>query len=99
MAPANNGSSYTDEYRIECADYVISADRPATEIAEELGIPAKALRGWVRARRRQLDGSNPPGAASPDPELRAARRRMAELERENGFLKKASAFFVRNQAL
>lgn len=99
MAPANNGSSYTDEYRVECADYVISAGRPATEIAEELGMPAKTLQGWVRARRRQLDGSNPPGAASLDPELRAARKRIAELERENEFLKKASAFFARNQAL
>lgn len=98
MAPARNGNSYTDEYRAECADYVISAGRPATEIAAELGIPAKTLQGWVRARRRQLDGAaaGEPGA---DPELRAARRRIAELERENEFLKKASAFFARNQAL
>ncbi len=99
MAPARNGNSYTDEYRVEGADPVISAGRPATEIAGELGIPAKTLQGWVRARRKRLDGPDLPDAAPSVRELMAARKRIAELERENEFLKKASAFFARSQAL
>lgn len=51
-----NGRSYTDEYRLECADYVITSEKPATVVAAELGIPAKTLQGWVRARRSQLAG-------------------------------------------
>ena len=92
-----NGSSYTDEYRLECADYVITSEKPATVVAAELGIPAKTLQGWVRARRAQLAGGLEPQEGGD--ELRAARKRIRELELENEFLKKASAFFARNQAL
>jgi transposase len=91
-----NATTYTDEYRLECADYVISSGRPATEVARELGIHDKTLQRWVRARRDQLDGK-----ASPRPEsaeVRELRKRIRELEQENEFLKKASAFFAANQA-
>ena len=49
---------------------------------------------WVQRRRQQLDGSAP----EADPELRAARKRIRELEMENAFLKKAAAFFAKDQA-
>lgn len=81
-----NGRSYTDEYRLECADYVITSEKPATVVAAELGIPAKTLQGWVRARRSQLAGGLEPQEGGD--ELRAARKRIRELELENEFLKK-----------
>ena len=91
-----NASTYTDEYRLECADYVISSGRPATEVAAELGIHGKTLQRWVKNRRDQLEG-RPAGSAKSD-EVKALEKRVRELEMENEFLKKASAFFAANQA-
>ena len=91
-----NASTYTDEYRLECADYVISSGKPATQVAEELGVHYKTLQHWVKRRRDELGGKLP-AKKEPD-EVRELRKRVRELEQENEFLKKASAFFARNQA-
>jgi len=81
---------------MECADYVISSGKPATEVARELGIHDKTLQRWVRARRDQLEGRDPSEQEPAD--VAELRKRIRELERENEFLKKASAFFAANQA-
>ena len=86
--------TYTDEFRRECADLVIASGKPASQMADELGVNRKTLQHWVQRRRQQLDGSAP----EADPELRAARKRIRELEMENAFLKKAAAFFAKDQA-
>ena len=92
---ANPATKYTDEFRVECADYAISTGRPVTHVAAELGVNEKTLQRWVQKRRGARDGA----AAKPESdELRAARKRIRELEMENEFLKKASAFFAKNQA-
>lgn len=91
-----NASTYTDEYRLECADYVISTGKPATEVAKELGIHSKTLQHWVKKRRDELAGKTSTHAESAD--AKALHKRIRELEEENEFLKKASAFFAQNQA-
>ena len=88
---------YTDEYRKECADYVISAKKTVPEAAKELGINYKTLSRWVADRRRELSGEEPQ-TDDADPKLRAAQKRIRELEQENAFLKKAAAFFAKDQA-
>lgn len=91
-----NATTHTDECRLECADRVISSGRPATEVARELGIHDKTLQRWARLRRGQLDSKAPGEPESA--EVGELRKRVRELEMENGFLKKASAFFAANQA-
>lgn len=54
------------------------------------------MNNWVVRRRRELGGEPDPKA--DDAELREARRRIRELEQENAFLKKAAAFFAKDQA-
>lgn len=92
----NPSSKYTDEYRRETADYIISTGRPAAEVARELGVNEKTAGRWVKERRDQLAGKKP--ASEEASELRAANRRIRELEMENEFLKKAAAFFAKSQA-
>ena len=91
-----NASTYTDEYRRECADYVITSGKPATQVAKELGVHYKTLQHWVKKRRDQLEGKTGAGAESAD--VKELQKRIRELEQENEFLKKASAFFAANQA-
>ena len=45
-------NKYTDEFRRETADYVISTGRPITEVAKELGPNGKTADDWVPRRKR-----------------------------------------------
>lgn len=92
----NPATKYTDEFRRETADYVISSGKPVTECCRELGLNSKTVNNWVVRRRRELGGEPDPKAG--EAELREARRRIRELEQENAFLKKAAAFFAKDQA-
>lgn len=86
---------YTTEYRRETADYIISTNRPITHVAKELGLNAKTASRWVKQRRDELSGNTQ--TVEEKAELRAANRRIRELEMENEFLKKAAAFFAKEQ--
>ena len=74
-------SPYTDGFRRETADYIISTGRPITECCAELGLNSKTVNKWVQNRRRELAGGPDPKAE--DRELREARKRIRELEMEN----------------
>ena len=92
---ANPAAKHTDEFRRETADYIISTGRPTAECCRELGLNPKTVDKWVARRRREASGEPGPGAGGR--ELREAQRRIRELEMENAFLKKAAAFFAREQ--
>ena len=81
-------NKYTDEFRRETADYVISTGRPITEVAKELELNDKTVNDWVLKRKRS-QGS----ALGPKVEDRKLR------EMENEFLKKDTAFFAKEQRL
>lgn len=92
----NPAARYTDEFRRETGDYIISTGRPITECCAELGLNSKTVNKWVQNRRRELAGG--PGLKTEDRELREAKRRIREFEMENAFPKKAAAFFAKIQA-
>lgn len=91
-----DSSTYADGFRMETADCVISTGRPITEVSKELGPNGKTVQRRVKKRRDQLGGNVP--AKQESDELKAARKRMRELEMENDLLEKASALFARSQA-
>lgn len=64
-----NASTYTDEYRLECADYVISTGKPAAQVAEGLGVHRKTLQHWVGPAATSSTGS-PAGRSPPRSKLR-----------------------------
>ena len=51
-------NKYTDEFRRETADYVISTGRQITEVAREFRFNDKTVNDWVLKRKRS-QGSTP----------------------------------------
>jgi transposase len=90
--------AYTEEYRRESADYALASERPIRQIAKELGINDRTFHTWVRKRKVEL-GSNGslPTQVEDTAETKTLKKRMKELEMENEFLKKAAAFFAKEQ--
>lgn len=85
---------YSPEFRRE-AVALVTAEQTVTEVAQELGMSAKTLSMWVNAERKRARAAEDLAAGPIDPAThRAALQRIAELERENEFLGKVSAFFA-----
>ncbi len=87
---------FTSEYRDETVRLVLQGSRPIAAVARELGLNEGTLGNWVNKYRRE----HPVAEELNLPE----RARLRELERENRdlrlqaeFLKKAAAFFAREQ--
>lgn len=99
--PPRKRRSYTAEYKVEAAHRVIDSDRTISEVARELGIDPGMLSVWVKDERRRIaaaevHGDKPLDAPERD-ELLRLRRQVAELEKDNQFLVKASAYFAAMQ--
>ena len=99
--PARKRRSCTAEYKVEAAHRVIDSDRSIAEVARELGIDPGMLSVWVKDERRrvvaaEVHGDGPLEAAERA-ELLRLRRQVTELEKDNAFLVKASAYFAAMQ--
>jgi transposase len=83
-------SKYPEEFRRQAAMLVVDGQRPAREVARELGVNHETLRNWVDGLKRER--AAPGGPISPDEraELARLRRKVAELELEKEILKKAA---------
>jgi transposase-like protein len=68
------------------------------KVAEDLGISDSCLRNWIA--QAAIDAGERPGLSSDErKELVELRRRTRVLEMENEILKRASAYFARENVL
>lgn len=75
---------------------------PVNQVATELGIPNGTLWNWVQAAglgQREVQRSPDEPLSLEQQELRDLRKRVAELEQENAFLGKVSAYFAGKRRL
>ena len=87
---------FTPEYRHEAVKFVVEEERAIAEVARDLGINEGTLGNWVSKYRNEHPVEDTLNIAE--------RARLRELERENrqlrlerDFLKKAAAFFAKEQ--
>ncbi|WP_067573854.1 transposase [Nocardia acidivorans] len=99
--PPRKRRSFTAEYKVEAAHRVIDSDRTITEVARELGLNEGLLSNWVKDERRRITAAEvhdeKPLDAAERAELLRLRRQVGELEKDNAFLVKASAYFAAMQ--
>ncbi len=85
---------YSEEFKINAVQLTYASGRPVSEVARDLGINEALLYRW-RAKYKP-DGTLTPGATQ-EAELKRLRHENAELKIELDMLKKATAYFARNQ--
>lgn len=88
---------YPKEFREGALQLVREGDRPVAQIALELGIAESCLRRWIK--QDELDrGQRDDGPTTGErEELRRLRRENARLKQEKEILRKAAAFFAREE--
>ena len=94
---ATKHQKFSPEFREETAKLVVEGQRPIAQVAREHGLSETTIGNWVRKYREDHAADEPPLELSERARLRELERRNRELEMENAFLKKAAAFFAREQ--
>lgn len=88
--------SFTPEFKAEAVRLCKVGDRTVRQVARDLDLTETALREWVQ--RADVDAGKGPSEAlttAERDELRELRKRVKRLEMEREILKKATAFFAK----
>ncbi len=87
---------FTPEFRAEAVRLAKMGDRPMAHVARDLGIKKQTLGHWVhQAEVDAAGGSSGELTTSEKEELKQLRKENARLREEKEILKKATAFFAR----
>lgn len=82
------------EFRQRAVELARTGDAPIAKIAKDLGISESCLRNWLHA-----DSPDDNGSSGEKKELAELRRRNRLLEQENEILRRAAAYFARENVL
>ncbi len=87
------------EFRRRAVELARRGDTPLAELAKDLGISRSCLQNWMR----QADADEKPDSerltSVEKKELAELRRRNKQLEMENDILRRAAAYFARENVL
>ncbi|MEW2489106.1 transposase [Streptomyces sp. NPDC048411] len=87
---------YTEEFKRDAIALVDSSGKTVTAVTRELGISSESLRGWYRNAKADR-GEGAPGelTSAEREELKRLRKENREQQQTIEILKKATAFFVK----
>lgn len=91
---SKNRKKYDEDFKKRAVRLSYSSERNVQAVADSLGIHRSVLMRW---RKQYTPNGEITQAAEQNDENKKLRMRIAELEEENDILKKASAYFAKNQ--
>lgn len=90
---------YSAEFKLEAVKRAEASSGSVARVAAELGVNENTLHGWIKKHRDHPHAPFPgSGNLAPEDErLRKLERENRELKEEIDILKKAAAYFAKNQ--
>lgn len=89
-----NRKNYPLEFRLNAVKMVTALGMTNEQVAQKLGVSTVTVRRWVLNRYR-LNATPLQDELDVGAELKATQKRLAQLQMECDFLKKAAAYFAR----
>ena len=97
--PGRKRSRFSKEFKLEAVKLLEQGEKPATQIALELGIRRNQLHKWQAELRKKGEAQafRGPGAKplSEYSEIELLRRELKRVTEERDILKKAAAYFAK----
>jgi len=90
-----NRRKHTNEFKMEAVRMAQRGDVPVTQVARDLGVHDSLLHKWIKQFCKKPDGSQV--TANEHEELIRLRRENRILKEERDILKKAAAYFAKEQ--
>ena len=87
------------EFRRRAVELARQGAKPAAQLARDLGISESCLRNWMAQADADEHGSPVKLTSAEKKELAGLRRKARQLELENEILKRAAAYFARENVL
>ena len=88
---------YSNEFKEEAIRLVLDSHVSIPQVARDLGVSVWTLRDWVKQRHEKASGSSPRVVESLEEENRRLKRENNVLRQEREILKKAAAYFAKEQ--
>jgi transposase len=93
--PKRDRRSFTDEFKAGAVRLVMEEGKTVAQVARDLDLTASALSGWVRQARADRSKGKTGLTTAEREELAELRKENRSLRMERDFLKKAAAFFAK----
>ena len=87
------------EFRQRAVELARTGDKPVAALAKDLGISESCLRNWMAQADTDDGGRSDRLTSAEKKELAELRKRNRQLEMENEILKRAAAYFARENIL
>jgi transposase len=88
--------SYPPEFKAEAVKLARSSEKPLSELARNLGVSTGTLHNWLK--QQHIDAGKRDGLTTDErEELRRLRKENKVLKEEREVLRKATAFFAREE--
>lgn len=87
---------YDQTFKHDAVKLALSSDKSQAQVARDLGVSEQALYNWISKFRSQVLSEN--DSLTPEQELKALRREVAQLREERDILKKAASYFAKHQS-
>lgn len=88
---------FSQEFKDELCQEVIATSKTIKDVATAYGVGPETLRNWLNKYREANGGTEAELTLSERARLKELERVVADLRAETAFLKKASAYFAREQ--
>jgi transposase len=90
----NSGKRYSSEFKEDAIRLALSNGRTVPSVAADLGINPQTLYRWIKKYNDAKNNTEESRIAELETKLKAANRRVADLEETVTILKKAAAIFA-----
>ena len=88
---------FTEEFKSQACRLVLDEGKSLMQVSRDLDVHPNSLREWVKRERANRDGGKSGLTTEERAELAQLRRENRTLKMEREILKKAAAFFAKNQ--
>lgn len=90
--------AFTDEFKASAVRLVLDEGKSINQVARDLDLTASAVGDWVRQARADRTKGKTGLTTAEREELAALRKKVRQLELERDILKKAAAFFAKENS-